>query len=267
VVEEAQHAEVRLVQLLERSLVLDRHVALGDAGHRLAHVACDAEPGEAVVQRSPVLVVHARDQLSAAHARAPPLRVEEAEPSLRDRGAQLVVLAGRGERALRRAVVVTEAHDPVAAPQPVTYERAHEPLPVGTHDRTAAPALAPAHDRRHLGQVPVRSVGEWRHGPQPSGLRSRILLLPCPGAGHGPSVLSGSGVHHTCTRTDSGARRSCLRQPTATTLLTGGRLVAALNQLAPASADPKTSPDVAPKYSSSSGPEPRESNACRRTVR
>src|SRR5436190_64920 len=65
VVEERQHAEVRAVQLVERSLVLDRHVVLAGPRHRGADVARDAEPGEAVVQRPLVLVLHASDQLSA----------------------------------------------------------------------------------------------------------------------------------------------------------------------------------------------------------
>jgi hypothetical protein len=48
---------------------------------------------------------------------------------------------------------------------------------------------------------------------------------------------------------------------------TGGRWLAAADHVAPASPDPNTSPDVAPKYSSSPSPSPARSNAWRSTVR
>ncbi len=56
-------------------------------------------------------------------------------------------------------------------------------------------------------------------------------------------------------------------QELAATENTGGNREATVNHESPASADPNTSPDVAPKYSSSSAPSPAPSKAWRRTVR
>jgi SAM-dependent methyltransferase len=53
----------------------------------------------------------------------------------------------------------------------------------------------------------------------------------------------------------------------AATERTGGRRVAAVDQLAPASPEPNRSPEVAPKYSSSASPSPTQSKASRRIVR
>ena len=50
-------------------------------------------------------------------------------------------------------------------------------------------------------------------------------------------------------------------QELATTEKIGGSLEATVNQEAPPSDEPNTSPEVAPKYSSSSGPSPTRSNA------
>ena len=44
-------------------------------------------------------------------------------------------------------------------------------------------------------------------------------------------------------------------------------MVAAVNHVFPASLDPKTSPEVAPKYRRIDGPEPSPQNAWRRIVR
>ena len=58
-----------------------------------------------------------------------------------------------------------------------------------------------------------------------------------------------------------------VRGALALTERTGGRRVAASDHVDPASAVPKTSPDVDPKYSSRSDPLPAWSNARRRIVR
>jgi len=51
------------------------------------------------------------------------------------------------------------------------------------------------------------------------------------------------------------------------TELTGARRSWAVNHEAPASAEPNTSPEVAPKYRPIPGPSPSTENACRRIVR
>jgi inner membrane protein len=56
-------------------------------------------------------------------------------------------------------------------------------------------------------------------------------------------------------------------QPATATEKTGGKRSATLIQLRPASAEPNTSPEVAPKYSCSDSPSPAEAKAWRRTVR
>ena len=56
-------------------------------------------------------------------------------------------------------------------------------------------------------------------------------------------------------------------QRLAETAYTGGSREATLDQLAPPSPEPNTSPDVPPKYSSSESPAPVRPNAWRSTVR
>ena len=93
--------------------------------------------------------------------------------------------------------------------------RANDALVVGEHLRVAAAELL--HERRRALDVGEqegdRAAGKLRHLPK---LGARGLAL-------------GSGRYAT--------RTEC----------TGGRFVAAVNQLAPASREPKTSPEVAPK--------------------